>query len=117
MAQFGGRGSKSGNSRAHGAGSTPTPDIPAKPAPRQRLDIGALLCNSQAALSAHQAAIQARLDGKDAPETAGCRIVTAMTPVTIVERPSQAATEVRLPGPPEQTGWTDAVIAAAAAPR
>ncbi len=69
-----------------------------------------MLCGTEAALLQHLAVILARLDGGNAEEPAGCRLVRAMTAVAIVERHGPAVTEVRLPGPPEQVGWTDAVV-------
>jgi hypothetical protein len=81
-----------------------------KPDPRQRLDAGALLCRTEADLQQHEAAIAARLDGQEAPEPVGCRPVKTMTPVTVLDRHGLARTQVKLAGPPEQTGWTDAVV-------
>jgi hypothetical protein len=97
-----------------GNGNRPRPAPPPapklKPDPRQRLDPGALLCRTEADLELHEQAIAARLDGKEAPEPVGCRPVRTMTPVTVLDRHGLARTQVRLPGPPEQTGWTDAVV-------
>ena len=81
-----------------------------KPDPRQRLDAGALLCRTEEDLQQHEAAVSARLDGKDAPEPVGCRPVRFMTPVGVISRHGPARTQVRVPGPPEQIGWTDAVV-------
>ncbi len=69
-----------------------------------------MLCRTEAALLQHQAVILARLDGGNAEEPAGCRLVRAMTAVAVVERHGPAVTEVRLSGPPEQVGWTDAAV-------
>jgi len=97
-----------------GNGNRPRPAPPPgpklKPDPRQRLDPGALLCRTEADLQQHEAAIAARLDGQEAPEPVGCRPVRTMTSVTVLDRHGLARTQVRLPGPPEQTGWTDAVV-------
>jgi len=78
--------------------------------PWPRLDAGALLCRTEADLQQHQAAVAARLTGSAAPEPPGCQIMHAMTAVSVVERHEPARTEVRLPGPPEQLGWTDVAI-------
>ena len=96
-----------------GNGNRPRPAPPGpklKPDPRQRLDPGALLCRTEADLQQHEAAIAARLDGREAPEPAGCRPIRTITPVEVLDRHGLARTQVRLPGPPEQTGWTDAVV-------
>ena len=81
-----------------------------KPDPRQRLDAGALLCRTEGDLQQHEAAVSARLDGKEAPEPVGCRPVRFMTAVAVLDRHGPARTQVRVPGPPEQIGWTDAVV-------
>jgi len=106
------RGAQNG---APGKGAALIPMVP-QPDPRQRLDVGALVCPTEADLQQHEAALEARLDGHDAPEPADCRLVQATTPVTVVDRHGQAATEVRLPGQPEQLAWTDAVVRDAVAP-
>ena len=80
------------------------------PDPVQRLDAGALMCDTEAKLQQHQAAIVARLSGKPADEPAGCHIVRAMTTVSVLTRHGPASTEVHIPGPPEQTGWTDSAV-------
>jgi hypothetical protein len=86
------------------------PPITLKPDPRQRLDAGALLCSTEAQLEQHEAAVTARLDGREALEPSGCRFVRSLTPVDVLDRHGQARTQVRLPGQTEQTGWTDAVV-------
>ena len=101
-----------GRHRASG-GQPATPALPRltpKPDPRLRLDAGALLCRSEAGLQQHQAAVTAALDGRTGGEPSGCRFVTAMTAVAILDRHGPARTEVRLPGPPEQVGWTNAIV-------
>jgi hypothetical protein len=80
------------------------------PDPRQRLDVGALVCDTEAELRQHQTAIMARIAGHDAPEPAGCRLVQEMVAVSVVDRHGPARTQVRLRGQAEQVGWTDAVI-------
>jgi hypothetical protein len=88
-------------------------DMPAlKPIvePRQRLDVGALLCHTEAELKQHQAAIMARLAGRTAQEPGGCHIVGETIPVGVVMRDGQGTTEVQMVGDPPQTGWTDAVV-------
>jgi hypothetical protein len=121
---FGGRRGHQGPDAAKAGPGMPV--ITPAPDPRQRLDAGALLCDSLEALQARQAAIRARLAHQIVAEpTAHCRILAAMTPVAVLEREGPASTEVRLPGPPARTGWTDARIpelpvateAAAARPR
>jgi hypothetical protein len=81
-----------------------------KPDPRQRLDAGALLCRTESDLQQHEAAVTARLDGREAPEPVGCRPVRFMTAVAVLDRHGPARTQVRIPGPPEQVGWTDAAV-------
>ena len=81
-----------------------------RPDPAQRLDPGAILCETEAGLLEHQAAILARLDGRNAGGSVGCRLVATMTAVTVVARHGPASTEVRLPGSPQQVGWTDAAV-------
>lgn len=92
------------------------PRLTPKPLPRQRLDAGALLCPTEDDLHMHEAAIEARLDGRDAPEPAGCRFVRSSTAVSVMDRHGPAATQVRLPGDPELVGWTDAIVQGEAAP-
>jgi hypothetical protein len=97
---------------SQGGGSAPG-EMPAlKPVaiPRQRLDAGALFCHTEAALKQHQAAIMARLAGRQAPEPGGCHLVAETVPVAIVMQDGQAATEVRTAGDTPALGWTDAVI-------
>jgi hypothetical protein len=81
-----------------------------KPDPRQRLDAGALFCRTESDLQQHEVAVTARLDGREAPEPVGCRPVRFMTAVAVLDRHGPARTQVRIPGPPEQIGWTDAVV-------
>ena len=90
--------------------SGPALPLPKLQDPWPRLDAGALLCGSEAALRQHQAAVAARLSGQDASEPADCRIIRAMTPVTVLDRHGLSRTEVKLPGAPGSTGWTDAMI-------
>ena len=78
--------------------------------PPQRLDVGALLCGTEAERRQHQAAIMARIAGGDAPEPAGCRVVSQMVAVKLVDRHGPARTEVRLPGQTGEVGWTDVRI-------
>ncbi len=106
-------GHHGGGRRQHGSqAATPAlAPLPSVHDPWPRLDAGALLCRTQADLQQHQAAIAARLSGGHLAEPSGCRIVRAMTAVTVVERDGPARTEVRLPGSSEQQlGWTDAAI-------
>ena len=90
----------------------PAPQQPStlKPDPRQRLDAGALLCATEADLQQHEAAVAAQLDGKYAPEPVGCRPVRYMTAVGVISRRGPGRTQVRIPGPPERIGWTDAAV-------
>ena len=112
-AQTGEPGRHAGGAR-HGRANTPPAESPTAPKPTpepiQRLDAGAMLCPSEAALQQHQTAIGARLNGTDAPEPTGCRLIQTRTPVAVLERHGPSHTEVRLPGPPEQIGWTDTMI-------
>ena len=88
----------------------PAAPLAPKADPRQRLDAGALLCRSEADLEQHEAAISARLNGQDVGEPSGCRRLTTMTAVSVLDRHGLARTQVRLPGNPGPTGWTDVVI-------
>ncbi len=88
----------------------PMPELKPTIAPRQRLDVGALLCHTHAQLSQHQAAVMARIAGRQAPEPGGCHIVGQTQAVTVLIRDGQAATEVQFAGETLVTGWTDAVI-------
>jgi len=74
------------------------------------LDAGALLCETEAALQQHQAAVVAMLNGQPSAGARGCRTVRAMTAVTVMSRHGPASTEVKMPGPPEQVGWTDSAV-------
>ena len=93
-------------------GSAPgsMPDLKPLVEPRQRLDVGALLCHTEAQLRQHQAAILARLAGRQAQDAPGCHIVGQTEAVAVLTRDGQAATEVQLAGDEPVTGWTDAVI-------
>lgn len=109
----GGHGGRRGGSRQQRSGPTgaSAQDAPQpKRDPAQRLDAGAVVCRTEADLRQHQAVILARLNGGNAEEAASCRLVHAMTAVAVVERHGSASTEIRLPGSPEQVGWTDAVV-------
>jgi hypothetical protein len=81
-----------------------------KPDPLQRLDAGALLCGTEAELRQHQAALMARMQGHEAQEPTGCRIVQDMTAVSVVDRDGPARTHVRLGGQNQNGGWTDAIV-------
>jgi hypothetical protein len=112
---FGGRGSHHGGGRRQNGPPAATPALAPLPAikyPWPRLDAGATLCRTEADLQQHQAAIAARLDGGTATEPSGCRLVQAMTAVTVLERHGSARTEVGLPGSSDRLGWTDALMPA-----
>ncbi len=106
-------GGRHGSHRANPAArsNTALEEPRATPIPWPRLEAGALLCPTETALRQHQAAIAARLDGREAPEPTGCRLMPRMTAITVVERHGPASTEVRLTGTSSDVGWTDAVIA------
>ncbi len=116
-AQAAGGGGGGGRSGRHGeAAKDPAQaqaplnvPVASKP-PRVRLDPGALLCRTEDDLQGHQAAVAARLDGHPMQEPGGCHRLSATTAVSVVERHGPARTEVRLPGPEEAVGWTDAVV-------
>ena len=80
------------------------------PDPVQRLEQGALLCDTEGELQQHQAAVAARMSGGSAPEPSGCRILSGMTAVGVVERHGLASTEVRLPDSATHQGWTDSLV-------
>lgn len=89
----------------------PQTDAPKPTAePLQRLDAGALVCPTEAALQQHQAALQARVSGGEVSEPSGCRFVRDRTAVAVLDRHGPSRTEVRLPGPPVQVGWTDSMV-------
>ncbi len=91
-------------------GGAPPPSSPLKRDPVQRLEAGALLCETEAALQQHQAAVVAMLNGQDAGGAHGCRTVRTMTPVAVISRHGSSNTQVRLVGPSEQLGWTDSAV-------
>jgi hypothetical protein len=86
------------------------PDIRPLPEPIQRLEAGALLCPTEAALRQHQQAILARLSGRTAAEPTGCRLVRDRVAVGIISRHGLAATQVSIPGPPAEVWWTDSPV-------
>jgi hypothetical protein len=93
-------------------GSTATPNEgemtpKLKQEPVQRLEAGALLCKTEADLQQHEAAVQARLNGGEAAEPRGCRLVQAMISVSVVQRHGLNRTEVKAG---DQLGWTDTLI-------
>jgi hypothetical protein len=73
----------------------------------QRLEAGALLCKTEADLQQHETAVQARLNGGEAAEPRGCRLVQAMMSVSVIQRHGLNRTEV-MAG--DQHGWTDTMI-------
>ena len=110
---FGG-GSHHGRRGRHGSAQPAPEDKPAplkvKPDPVQRLEQGALLCDTEGELQQHQTAIAARMSGGSAPEPSGCRILSGMTAVAVVERHGLASTKVSLPDPAGRQGWTDSLV-------
>jgi hypothetical protein len=116
--------SDGGEERHHGHADKPADLVPLKPVvqPRQRLDAGALLCHTEAALQQHQAAVVARLSGGTAQEPTGCRFVRDMVAVDVLQRDGPARTEVRLhdasaqggpavaAGASGEVGWTDSMV-------
>jgi hypothetical protein len=78
-----------------------------KKEPLQRLEAGALLCNTEADLQQHEAAVQARLNGNEGAEPRGCHLVRAMMPISVVTRHGLNRTEVKSG---DQHGWTDTMI-------
>ena len=106
-----------GHHGRHGRHNGAQPAAVDKPAPLkvthdpvQRLEQGALLCDTEGELQQHQAAIAARMSGGSAPEPSGCRILPGMTPVGVVERHGLASTKVSLPDPAGRQGWTDSLV-------
>jgi hypothetical protein len=102
----GGRGTGQNTRSAPGE----MPELKPLVEPRQRLDPGALLCHTEAQLRQHQAAIMARLQGRTAPEPAGCHIIGETIAVAVLQRDGQALTQVQLAGDTPQAGWTDSVV-------
>ena len=108
-------GGSSGFGRHGDAGSSQSgpeamPELKPIVAPRQRLDVGALLCHTEEQLKQHQAAIRARLEGRSAPEPGGCHIVAETIAVAVLRRDGQALTQVQIAGDAPVVGWTDAVV-------
>ena len=93
-----------------GGGAADMPALKPVQVPRQRLDAGALLCHTEAQLKQHQAAIMARLAGREAPEAGGCHIVGETIAVSVVSQDGPAAVQVQTAGDTPALGWTDAVI-------
>jgi hypothetical protein len=103
----GSHGGQSGGEAPPAAAEPKMPDIKPLPPPAQRLEAGALLCDSQDELVQHQRAVAARLAGGFAPEPTGCHIMRDMIAVTLLMRNGLAATEVRVAG---KVGWTDSHV-------
>lgn len=82
------------------------------PGPWPRLDPGAVFCKTPEDLHRHLAVMAARLDGNGGgpAEPAGCRLVRAAPPVTVVGREAPKRTQVQLSGIWAETGWTDAFL-------
>jgi hypothetical protein len=78
--------------------------------PWQRLDTGALVCPTEAQLRQHQAAVMARLQGGDASEPRGCKLIRAMVPVSVLDRDGPARTEIQTHDAEAATFWTDALV-------
>ena len=110
-AQMGGGSRHGGHHDAPATAPAPASAPKLAPEPVQRLDAGAMLCKTEEALQQHQAAVLARLNGDEGHEPTGaCRIVQSRLAVAVLERHGPSHTEVRVPGPPEQVGWTDAMV-------
>jgi hypothetical protein len=108
---FSGPGGHHGAPQSDQGGGHPDMPMPRlKRAPWQRLDVGALFCPTVAQLRQHQQAVMARLQGGDAPEPHGCRLIKAMVPVSVLDRDGPARTEIQMHDAAAETGWTDAVI-------
>jgi hypothetical protein len=107
---FGHRGNHGHQSSDSASQPGEMPELKPVVEPRQRLDAGALLCQTEAELKQHQAAIMARLAGRTAPEPSGCHIVGETIAVAVVTHDGQAVTQVQMAGDTPMTGWTDAVI-------
>jgi hypothetical protein len=99
-----------GKSPDRESGPESMPELKPIVEPRQRLDVGALLCATEAQLKQHQAAIRARMAGRSAPEPVGCHIVGETIAVAVLRRDGQAVTLVQIAGDTPRTGWTDAFI-------
>ena len=96
------------NQHARAAAGSPKHLTELKPQvdPWPRLDAGATICRSLADLQ--QLARMQRDRDQAAAQHPSCSIVTAMVPVSIVERVSPGATEVQLAGSPPDVAWTNA---------
>ncbi len=110
LAAGGHHGRHSRHDSAQPAASDKPAPLKVTPDPVQRLEQGALLCDTEGELQQHQAAVAARLSGGSAPEPSGCRILSGMTAVAVVERHGLASTEVSLPNPAGRQGWTDSLV-------
>ena len=104
----GGRGGHWRHGRGAAASQRTQPDalstLPPTRNAGQRLDVGAVLCESREELIARAERIVAQGAGQALlPE--GCRPILASVPVTVVERVPPGSTEVRLAS--GELGWTD----------
>jgi hypothetical protein len=112
---FVGTGRFRGRENLESQRNAPIPRTPAsqqvgRAEPWPRLDPGAVFCRSAADLERRLQALRARARGSDdvALLTDNCVVISARTPIEIVERRGMGRTQVRITAAPGATGWTDA---------
>jgi hypothetical protein len=99
-----GGGGRSGSSRQPAA----PPPLPLPPETWPRLDPGATLCDTEAALQQYQKAQETASANGGAVLPAGCSRVTEPMAVTIVQRDGPSRESVKSTTPPGHNGWTNA---------
>ncbi len=98
-----------------GEKKAPPPLLRAQPTVWPRLDPGAVLCRTEDDLDRHAANMTAQVSGGDT-RAADCRIIALPTGIQILSRQGLGRTEVKLNGPGNETGWTDAWLPEKAPP-
>jgi hypothetical protein len=87
--------------------AAPPPPVRAQPTVWPRLDPGAVLCRTEDDLDRHAANMTAQVSG-GYTQSADCRIIGLPIGIQILSRQGLGRTEVKLSGPGNVTGWTDA---------
>ena len=93
----------------------PPPQPRAQPSAWPRLDPGAVLCRTEDDLDRHAANMTAQVSG-GYTQSADCRMITLPIGIQILSRQGLGRTEVKLSGPGNVTGWTDAWLPEKAPP-
>jgi hypothetical protein len=87
--------------------NAPPPPPRAAPAAWPRLDPGAVFCRTEDDLDRHAANMTGRVSG-GYTQPADCRIIGFPTGIQILSRQGLGKTQVKLSGPDNTVGWTDA---------